>query len=130
MTATLKDEPGLLWAHVVSALLLDLRELTVAATAPAPDLAAIEAESHRQVDEIYRLWTAIGERYAEVLEADRIHGDASEESDAATERWHGAERRIIDIRGTSASLLLMKLELVAASDDHDKATSAATLCAS
>lgn len=62
-----------------------------------------------------QMWIAIGERYAEVVEADRVYGDRSRQAERASARWFAAERRIANTKGTSAALLLMKLELVASS---------------
>lgn len=60
-----------------------------------------------------KMWAAIGERYADVLKADRTYGDSSKQADRATDRWFAAERKIINVKGTDAAVLLMKLELVA-----------------
>lgn len=72
---------------------------------PAPD------------SDLERMWTDIGKAYAEVLEVDRVYGDRSEQSERATESWFAAERQIVNMKGTSAALLVMKLELVASSGE-------------
>lgn len=86
-----------------------------------PDTIIIDPSPARGAD-LYEMWADIGSRYAEVLEADRMYGDRSKQAERANARWFAAERKIANIKGTSPALLLMKLEMVAGTEDMNEDT--------